>query len=57
MDSYFFERYKTWTILKQSEKEKPTKIAFINFKDYTCNYDYANHYDSLIEKLSQPRII
>ena len=50
----FCERYKNWTIIKQSDKEKPTKIAFINFKYYSGNYDYANHYDSLIEKVSQP---
>ena len=53
----FCDRYKTWTIIKHSEIEKPNKIAFIHFKDYTGNYDYGNHYDSLIEKVSHPSII
>ena len=46
----FCKRFNTWTIIKQSKEEKPNKIAFIHFNDYSGNYDYANHYDSLIEK-------
>ena len=53
----FCERYNSWTIIKHSQKEKPNKIAYIHFKDYASNYDYANHYNSLIEKVSKSKII
>ena len=50
MDCFICERYNSLTIIKQSQKEKPTKIAFIHFKDYASNYDYANHYNSSLKK-------